>query len=500
MKLRALILLFAMFWAPATGDLRPTEFPRARVQVRVFCRRWRTRKDRIMKLRHALLTVLLLAASAAGWEADLADSTCRITLDFAGKQSVGSGCVYAVDAQYVRILTNAHVVDFAQTVTCEFWSSGHKSRRFTGQVVARRKDAEIDAAVVVIPTTAFGARTPRAIPLDWSTLIQVGETLYSCGSANGSWATAWKGHAIRIEGSKLDFRPPPADGRSGSAIVRGQGDEARIVALLYARSLDGRDGFARTIKAITQRLTQYCPDCPDENYPTDNRQFQLFGRQYAVPDADSSNNPYPTIPLGMTPMSPMSPSATLPGPTVTAMEFQTLTARLDVLEADVAVGRDLVARFGLLEADTDAVEAMAATLSADVAKAQKTAEAAVAMVDDIDTHGDPAAVEALAATVDEVVEAIDEKQKDTDGWISLLLGMAGTALAGLIPGGGLALWALKRSGASEKAKDRVEDLATGALDRIERRLDGLTDRLPSAVNDLADSALKKTLAALKKQL
>ncbi len=439
-----------------------------------------------------LMMVLLLAptAWASAWEADLADSSCRVMADFGAKRGMGSGCCFTIDARLVAILTNAHVVtsDSGQTarrVTCEFWTAGHLSRALVATVVGVRRDDTVDAAVLTIPLAAFGGRPPKAIPLDPTAVVRPGETLYSVGCPHGSWATAWKGHALRTEGPTVYFLPVPADGRSGSAIVRGTGDEARIVALLYARRLDESEGVACTAASLFHRTQYAVPnDCPPGG--CDSRQFQLFGRQYgAEPDAQGNpfpTNPYPTLP-GMTPMNP-APSAPLADPAV--------NSRLSALEAEVAAGRALVGRLGLLEASDETVESVVATLGTSVTAMEVEAKA---ISDNVDAA--VAEVEGVKAEVEAQAEKQETQEEATNGWINVLLGMAGAALAGVVPGGGIALWALKRTGAAGKLKERVEDVSTSAIDRLDAKLDRLTDRIPGT----ADDALKdKLLAALKQAL
>ncbi len=452
-----------------------------------------------MKRIYPLIVLLAMVPWASAWEPDLADSTCRVVADFGAKRGMGSGCCFAVDGRLVGILTNAHVVtsDSGQTarrVTCEFWSAGHLSRRLVATVVGVRRDATVDAAVLTIPLAAFGGRPPKAIPLDPTAVIRPGETLYSAGCPNGSWATAWKGHALRTTGSTVYFLPVPADGRSGSAIVRGTGDDARIVALLYARRLDESEGVACTAASLF-RPTQYMipdPDCPEGR--CQNRQFQLFGRQYgAEPDAQGNpfpTNPYPTLP-GMTPMNPAPGAPGSVGPSVDPA----VNSRLTALEAKVIAGEELVRKLGLLEADTASIEAIAETLT-------DSMDATEADIDDLEaleaiTSEQMGIVADAIEAQDEKQEAQDEQQEKTNGWINVLLGMAGAALAGVVPGGGIALWALKRTGAAEKLKEQVKGVSASAIDRLDAKLDRLTDRIPGT----ADDALKdKLLAALKKAL
>lgn len=452
-----------------------------------------------------LLVILLLSPApwASAWEADLADSTCRVVADFGAKRGMGSGCCFAIDARLVRILTNAHVVtsdsgQLARRVTCEFWTSGHLSRRLVATVVGLRRDATVDAAVLTIPLAAFGGRPPKAIPLDPTAVIRPGETLYSAGCPHGSWATAWKGHALRTTGGTVYFLPVPADGRSGSAIVRGTGDDARIVALLYARRLDEGEGVACTAAALFRR-TQYvapiadCPNCPDGQ--CDNRQFQLFGRQYgAEPDAQGNpypTNPYPTLP-GMTPMNP-APATPSVDPAV--------NSRLTALEAEVAAGRALVGKLGLLEASDDKIDSVVATLGTKIESTTETAELALVKasdaVDDVDemffkSSAMAAEAKEAADNATKAVDAVAADAKKSSGLIGWALGLAGTSLLGLLPGGGLALWAVKRSGASARLEQRARARAEGLVDLASGVAQGA---MPLEIGDKSIAALAEAVKA-----
>jgi hypothetical protein len=80
---------------------------------------------------------------------------------------------------------------------------------------------------------------PAAIPLaKRGTRLKAGAVLVSSGCAGGAWQTAWKGHVLNYEGNNLNFQPPPANGRSGSAVIDPTGPT--IVGVLRARTVDQR--------------------------------------------------------------------------------------------------------------------------------------------------------------------------------------------------------------------------------------------------------------------
>ena len=179
-----------------------------------------------------------------------AASTCRI---FNSKGEQGTGCVFEIRGDAVYIITAAHVVDAGPTVQCEFWWGGHKSKQLPAQVYARLNEDVCDAAILKMHVSQFDGRLPVAIPFAprGSTLHQ-GETITWMGCPNNQWATAVVGHAAGYftDQSRFVFRPSPANGRSGSAILNADG--TAIVGLLHARTRDDCYGIAITSDAMYQ--------------------------------------------------------------------------------------------------------------------------------------------------------------------------------------------------------------------------------------------------------
>jgi hypothetical protein len=206
-------------------------------------------EDSIMKRTNVWGTLLILAVAGvsplrAAVEEQF-DATCRVST----ARAMGTGCVFLLSEQYAAVLTNEHVVQGSQAVDCEFWARGHQSAKLPGQVYV--SDPAIDVAVVLVPTAAFGGVTPRALPLgDARSAPEPGAALTSVGCANGTWATAFRGHVTRYEGGQMFFVPPPADGRSGSALLD---DAGRIVGLVRIRTAGG-EGGAVDIATLESRL------------------------------------------------------------------------------------------------------------------------------------------------------------------------------------------------------------------------------------------------------
>ncbi len=188
-------------------------------------------------------SVLWTSGIARGAGSDCVDATCRITAPDGGR---GSGCVFEIRSGQVYVLTAAHVVTDARC-QCEFWSAGHQSNPMPGVVTARSTAA--DAAIVAVPESAFEGRLPVVIPLaPRNYVVRQGQTLLSAGCAGGAWTTAWKGHALDSPDGEVRFLPPPANGRSGSALLDAEG--AHIVGVIQARAGDNSHGLAASVDAI----------------------------------------------------------------------------------------------------------------------------------------------------------------------------------------------------------------------------------------------------------
>jgi hypothetical protein len=210
----------------------------------------------------ALIIYWLIAAAAVGfltlWAArvsqgaisDCIDATCRIT---AARGSRGSGCVFEIRQGYVYVLTAAHVVGPNSQVQCEFWRFGHQSQPLAGAVIARSEAA--DVAIVALQESSFGGILPAAIPIaprDYA--APAGTTITSVGCAQGGWSTGWKGHVLDCQDQDLIFLPPPANGRSGSAIFDAEGK--MILAVIRARAADDSEGVATLAAVLYETLSR----------------------------------------------------------------------------------------------------------------------------------------------------------------------------------------------------------------------------------------------------
>jgi hypothetical protein len=209
-----------------------------------------TRNLNLLAILTTLLGLAFWVCIARGASSDCIDATCRVTSPDGAR---GTGCVFETSQNVVYVLTAAHVVGDHAAVQCEFWRQGHQSQPLPARVCARSEAA--DAAVLAVSQASFGNVLPPAIPLaprDYA--FSPGQTLTSAGCANGAWSTSWRGHALACDGSELRFVPPPANGRSGSAIFDAEG--RTIVALLRARTVDSGQGIATPVQALYRAFDQ----------------------------------------------------------------------------------------------------------------------------------------------------------------------------------------------------------------------------------------------------
>jgi len=158
----------------------------------------------------------------------------------------GTGTAFERSQGHVFLITCAHVAT-GQTIAVEWFYRGHQSGAVQGTVVYR--DAENDVAVISVPEASLGGVAPPVVPLaSPEHLVSAGSTVHTIGSANGTWPTGVEGHARGYDQMGLTFLPPPADGRSGSAMVDGSG---RIVGVVRARSdANGGYGIATPVQAV----------------------------------------------------------------------------------------------------------------------------------------------------------------------------------------------------------------------------------------------------------
>ena len=237
----------------------------------------------IMVIAAVILIAVWSAALAEASIAECIDATCRIT---AGDGGRGTGCAFERSKGHVYVLTAAHVVGNSRSVQCEFWRAGHQSEPLPGVVIDRSPAA--DAAVVAVPEAAFGGLLPKTVPIaprDW--IVRPGTTLLSVGCANGTWSTGWKGHALGYRGPDLHFLPPPANGRSGSAIFDAAGE--RIVGLLRARTGNNSEGIAsslQTLYAAPRSQRSGVRDQADRKHPRTAVRGVPIGRVHGPAPAD----------------------------------------------------------------------------------------------------------------------------------------------------------------------------------------------------------------------
>jgi len=280
-----------------------------------------------------------VSSPAAGFDRmQVFDSVCRVECG----EGMGSGCCIGSDSEYVYIITNAHVADktFAK---CTFWRRGQSSLPASAERV--HYDLQRDVAILRVPVRLFAGHPPKAYTLDFNRRPKAGEEIISAGCANGSWATAFRGHVTEAVEDQFYFLPPPADGRSGSPVLSADGK--RLVGLLHARTTqEPVRGLALNAETIAASLTQSKTQC-------------LPGMQCWKPESKSTGDIYRNF-LGRQEITPRTETAPVPSyipPSGNcdqrcnqlALEIQALQARianLEELNDDVAANASSVSSIG----------------------------------------------------------------------------------------------------------------------------------------------------------
>ena len=167
-------------------------------------------------------------------------------------QSLGSGVI--VDAVRGHIVTNAHVIDRADSITITL----QDGRQFSAKVIG--SDPEADVAVIQIP-----ARNLTAASLADSDQLQVGDFVVAIGNPFGLGQSVTSGiisalgrSGLGIEGYE-DFIQTDASinpGNSGGALVNLRGELVGINTAILAPS-GGNIGISFAIPTnMVQRLVQ----------------------------------------------------------------------------------------------------------------------------------------------------------------------------------------------------------------------------------------------------
>ena len=165
------------------------------------------------------------------------DATCRVR---SSNGSSGTGCAFDRDSDEVFVLTNHHVAGgIGSRVTCEFWRDGYASPRMPGRVVwsSFAPNGYRDISIISIQASAFPPSVSPATVRLGNVGAAIPDSVASVGCANGGWPTAWVGRVVGGHARTIEFVPPPAGGRSGSALFSPDGE--RIVGLIAWRTSNG---------------------------------------------------------------------------------------------------------------------------------------------------------------------------------------------------------------------------------------------------------------------
>lgn len=165
----------------------------------------------------------------------ISKAACRVS---AGPNR-GSGVAVSLDAKYVYVLTNAHVVESYQTVSVEFYRYGAKTNPLQSTVYSKILTQDKDFAILSVPRNSFGNTLPEIIPLVPPTYQLKPNTYFAtAGHPFSRDMTAREGLIKGEEGSRIIFTPPPDQGQSGSGMFVRIGDKVYVVGIITFKSGD----------------------------------------------------------------------------------------------------------------------------------------------------------------------------------------------------------------------------------------------------------------------
>ncbi|MDO4571139.1 MAG: trypsin-like peptidase domain-containing protein [Planctomycetia bacterium] len=199
-----------------------------------------------------LLAIGLLAEVARADVHTASRASVRIWTQNARREvGIGSGIVVGESDDAFFVLSNAHVVS-SKSVSVEFFEGGHIALRLSGVCVAR--DSANDVAIVKLQKSEVVGYDPAVMPLDPAYVFKEGETLATIGHPHGGSPTGYFCKYLGTSSLGIHFKPPPAQGRSGSALF--DKDLTRVVGLVYAAGGDMQapTGYAVPVQSFSKAL------------------------------------------------------------------------------------------------------------------------------------------------------------------------------------------------------------------------------------------------------
>jgi len=185
---------------------------------------------------------------------DVFDATCRIYSKSNIKDDptvAGSGVVFKDDKTHFWIMTAGHVVldkkGKKRILSVDFFHSGFRSHKIKAEIMfsiykprynkkGKHLRSTNDLAIIKIKKIDLKKYPhPKPIPLakkDYDPKAK--DVIVSCGSADGAWSTAWRGHISEEFDGGFYFLPIPAPGRSGSGIFDKKSE--KIIGILVMTS------------------------------------------------------------------------------------------------------------------------------------------------------------------------------------------------------------------------------------------------------------------------
>lgn len=215
---------------------------------------------------------------------EISEASVKVSVN----RAAGSGVVVYKNEDHYYILTNAHVVEGANSGHVEFFNAGYKTGKIPMRVIWRRfnRNTNVDYAFLTVKKEDIDGYTPRVIPMSASTL-QGNEYIMSAGCPGGRWLQSFEGRLTGLESDRLLFLPPPESGRSGSGIIATINDKSYVCGLVTWHI--GRNGWdsngnpigkgggvsMKTLRSIMTGETKHEKQIPS-NYKYLKQSFCLF--------------------------------------------------------------------------------------------------------------------------------------------------------------------------------------------------------------------------------
>lgn len=181
---------------------------------------------------------------------------CKVVSGMATGTSGGTGFIIDANSDEMLIVTNAHVVDSAKSITVQF----HNDVTATAEVKGMK--AENDVAVLSIKAKDLPANAEYSVAtIGDSKAVKVGETAIVIGNALGNGISVTTGcisalnKSLVVEGDRYDnlIQTEAAinQGNSGGAMFNAKGEVIGIPSVTISSSVADNMGYAISISSVS---------------------------------------------------------------------------------------------------------------------------------------------------------------------------------------------------------------------------------------------------------